>query len=153
MADSEPVLDIAERVRRLEARGAIADLIHQYALAIRSGRPEDVGVLFTDDGFFEVRDASVPGAAEFTVRSRLDGRAAVLAYVGKSAGSGLRVLPMIRNILVTVEGRTATATSLMDSRTWPAGGEVVGEYQDSFREEGGQWLFAGRIYTMFARVQ
>jgi hypothetical protein len=153
VADREPVLDIADRVRRLEAQGAVADLIHRYALAVRSGRPQDCAALFTQDGSFEIRDASAPGATDYTVRARLDGRDAVMAYVGKSAGSGLRVLPMIRNILVHVEGRTATSTSLMDSRTWPAGGDVIGEYQDSFREEDGMWLFSGRIFTIFARPE
>ncbi|MFT3965461.1 MAG: nuclear transport factor 2 family protein [Sphingobium sp.] len=151
MADSEAVPDIDERVRRLEARAAITDLIHRYALHIRRGEPEHCAALFTQDAGFAVRDADGPDAGDVTERAHPRGREAVMAYVTASSSHGFRVVPMIRNILVTVDGRTATATSLMSSRTWPAGAEVFGEYRDSFREEDGRWLFAGRIFTLYRR--
>src|ERR1700740_680011 len=143
MAGSEAVLDIDERVRRLEAREAITDLVHRYALNIRRGRPQDCADLFTEDASFAICDAESPDATEITERAHPKGRAAVMDYVQKSSSSGFRVVPMIRNLLVEIEGGTATSTSLMSSRTWPAGAEVFGEYQDSFREEDGRWLFSG----------
>lgn len=151
MADQDAVPDINQRLRLIEARAAIADLVHLYALAIRQGRPQDCAALFTEDASFAVRDAEGPGAPDVTERAHPKGRAAVMAYVEQSTASSFRVVPMIRNLLIAVEGRTATATALMSSRTWPAGAEVFGEYQDSFREEDGRWLFSARIFTMYRK--
>ncbi|MET0363898.1 MAG: nuclear transport factor 2 family protein [Sphingobium sp.] len=153
MADRDAVPDINQRVRQLEARAAIADLIHAYALNIRRGEPEHCAALFTQDASFAIRDTAGPDAVEVTERAHPIGRAAVMDYVIGSTRSGFRVVPTIRNILVTVDGRTATATSLMSSRTWPAGADVFGEYQDSFREEDGQWLFCARIFTLYRKPQ
>lgn len=153
MADRDAVPDIHQRVRVLEAREAITDLLHRYALNIRRGEPDQCAALFTEDASFAILDTAGPDATEVTERAHPQGRAAVMDYVIGSTRSGFRVVPMIRNILTTVEGTTATATSLMSSRTWPAGAEVFGEYRDSFREEDGQWLFSARTFTMYRKPQ
>ena len=69
MADIDTVLDINERVRRLEARDAIADLIHRYAFNIRRGQPQDCEALFTEDASFSIRDAAGPDATEINQRA------------------------------------------------------------------------------------
>ncbi len=150
MADTAPA-DLHERLHLLEARAAIADLVHGYALNIRTRQPEACGPLFTDDGSFEIRDADPAGEGGFTTRAHSIGREAVMAYVTGSTRSGFHVFPMIRNLLITVDGPAATASSLMSSRTWPAGAEVFGEYQDSFRQEAGVWRFSARIFTIYRR--
>ncbi|MFM5908803.1 MAG: nuclear transport factor 2 family protein, partial [Novosphingobium sp.] len=80
-------------------------------------------------------------------RTRAEGRAAVAGFVASSTGA-LRMFPMIHNLLVTVDGDSAEASSLMIGRPFPAGSEVIGEYADSFRRVDGRWLFAARIYTI-----
>jgi hypothetical protein len=44
---------------------------------------------------------------------------------------------------------SAAASSLMVGRIWPTDREVIGEYADSFRREGGAWRFSERIYTIW----
>jgi hypothetical protein len=135
---------------RIEARQAIADLVHGYALAIRRGEKAGAVGLFTDDGIFEVRefDPLVPGS--LAVRSRSEGIDAVAAYLARATGS-VRMLPMIHNLIVTLadDGATATATSLMVGRQWPGGDETIGDYADSFRCEDGRWRFSTRSYTIY----
>ncbi len=150
MADIATTPDLGERIRILEARAAIGDLIHRYALNIRSLQSAACADLFTNDGEFEIRDTDPAGEAGYTTRAHNIGREAVLNYIG-GAQRKLRVFPMIRNLLIEVDGSTATSTCLMSSRTWPAGSEVFGEYQDSFREEVNGWRFTRRIFTMYKR--
>lgn len=147
--------ELGTRIHLLESRAAVADLVHRYALNIRTRQPEACAALFTGDGTFEIRDTDPAGNADFVTRATCVGREAVMAYVAGSTRSDFHVFPMIRNVLVEVDVTTtpptASATSLMSSRTWPAGAEVFGEYHDSFREDDGVWRFTGRIFTIYRR--
>lgn len=130
-------------------RVAITDLIHRYALHIRSGEPRKCPALFTEDGAFEVRDVDPFDPAGLKVRSRVTGREAIGGYVGASGGATLRMVPMIHNVLIELAGDTATASSLMVGRQWPSTRETLGEYADSFRRVEGVWYFSERIYTIW----
>jgi hypothetical protein len=131
----------------LEARFAVTDLIHAYALAIRRDRPEDAAALFAKDGWFEIRDGH-PSKPEFTVRSRLEGRQGVHDYLAPNRGKPHPV-PMLHNIMVEVSGDTATATSVMEAIVLGTTHRVLGEYADSFVREDGVWRFASRIYLIY----
>jgi hypothetical protein len=131
----------------LQARAAIADLVHAYALFIRKGRPADVEPLFTEDAAFEVRYAD-PLAPESAVSaSRSEGRAAVVAQLVRSA-TATRMFPMIHNLLIEVDGDAAQASCLMVGRSWPEGVETMGEYADRFRREADGWRFVERVFTI-----
>jgi hypothetical protein len=129
-------------------RAAVADLVHRYALHIRRGEPDQAAALFSGDGAFEVRDADPLAPNSINVRSRAEGREAVAAYIGKSTAS-VRMLPLIHNLIVELDGERAAASSLMIGRIWPTTREVIGEYADSFRREDGRWRFSERIYTIW----
>ncbi len=138
----------AERLARLEHRAAIADCIHLYAKAMRHGRPQDGVALFTDDGCFEIRDG-MPGAAKFAVRTRLEGRAALEAYLVQREGGAPAVCPLIHNILITQNGDGARASCVMETQVLGTQRNIIGEYADSFRREDGTLKFTERIYTIF----
>jgi SnoaL-like domain len=129
------------------ARIAIADLVHGYALAIRRDRPEDAAALFAKDGWFEIRDGH-PSKPEYNVRSRLEGRQAVLDYLAPNKGKPHPV-PMIHNLMIDVTGDTASATSVMEAIVLGTTHRVLGEYADTFTRENGMWRFASRIYLIF----
>jgi hypothetical protein len=57
------------------------------------------------------------------------------------------VCPLIHNLLIQINGREATSTCVMTSLVWSSGRQIVGEYQDSYRNETG-WRFASRIFTI-----
>lgn len=129
-------------------RAAVSDLVHRYALHIRQGDPGAAAALFTADGAFEVRDIDPAAPDSLAVRNRAEGHDAVAAYVAKATSSA-RMVPMIHNLIVELDGDRATASSLMVGRIWPTSREVIGEYADSFRRESGHWLFSERIYTIW----
>lgn len=137
----------AERLDRLEAQAAIADLIHEYARLVRRDLPERVSALFTPDGSFEIRDGH-PDSGDFTVREKLESPQAVHDYLVPGKGKPHPV-PIIHNIMVEVEGDTASANALMEASVYGTAHKVQGEYRDSFRRIGGRWLFAARVFTIF----
>jgi hypothetical protein len=126
-----------------DARAAIADLVHTYALNIRSRRGAGCGDLFTEDAVFETRK----GEPDAAVLNRLEGRAAIRAYLAKASEGASRVCPMIHNLLVNVHGGEASSNCLMVAVVLPSGDELLGEYRDTYRFEGA-WRFSSRTYTI-----
>ncbi len=137
-----------ERLGRVEARLDIAELIHTYARCIRYDQPDQVGALFTEQGAFELRQGH-PDKAEFTRSYRHEGRAAIHAQMSHNKGTAHPV-PLIHNLIVEVDGDAATSTCVMNGTIYGTTHAIMGEYRDTFRRVDGQWLFAERIFTMFA---
>ena len=90
-----------------------------------------------------------PDKAEFTVKYRLEGRESVHAQMAHNKGNAHPV-PLIHNLIVEVDGDNAAATCVMEGKVYGTSHGVIGEYCDSFRRVDGNWLFAARIFTMFA---
>jgi len=133
-----------------DARLAIADLVHTYALNIRRGNGGDCVHLFTEDAVFEVREAPFGSNDAGRTRTSLKGRDAILSYLIRAASADTRVCPLIHNLLIQVDGREAASTCVMTSLVWPSGQQIVGEYQDRYRYETG-WRFCSRQFTMFEK--
>lgn len=139
--------DLAERIDRLEARFAVADLIHAYARHIRRDEPDQVAALFLPDGTFEIRDGH-PDRSDYTVRSLHRSAAEVHAHLAPGKGKPHPV-PLIRNLIVEVEGDTAMANSVMDARIHGTGHAIQGEYRDICRRVDDKWYFQSRIFTIY----
>lgn len=135
------------RLERIEARTAVADLIHVYARAVRREEPEAVAALFVPEGTFEVRSGH-PDKAEFTVHTRYESPQALVAFLVGQKG-GPHPVPLIHNLMIEVEGDRASANSMMAAPIYGTDKEVFGEYHDSFVCRDGKWLFSARIYTVF----
>jgi hypothetical protein len=141
-----PITDQAGRIELLEARAAIADLVHVYALNIRSGNAAACEELFTEDAFFEVRER-LGGTGTTRTRSTLTGRTAITAYLTAGAASETRLCPLIQNLIIRVSGDRATSSSAMVAFILTTGNRILGEYEDSFRYEQ-EWRFCSRIFTI-----
>ena len=138
---------LGKRVAMLESRAAVTDLVHRYAFNIRNGRPADCRALFTEDAVFEMREANPANPAlDRTVRT-LVGQDAIIAYIGKTGVSNIRVYPLIYNLLIEVDELQARSSCMMTARAWPGGRELLGEYRDTYRYESG-WRFSGRVHTI-----
>lgn len=135
------------RVARIEARDAVADLVHAYARAVRREAYEDILDLFVDGGTFEVRSGQ-PDRAEFKVRQRFESPQALVAFLMEGKGRPHPV-PLIHNLMVEVRGEVASANAMMVASITGTDKVVTGEYHDSFVRENGEWRFAARIYTVF----
>ena len=136
----------AKRIQLLESRAAIADLVHGYALNVRTGKPGDCAEMFTKEATFEVREARLGGSSQQT-RAKLSGRKAIVDYIARSSTSGARVCPLIHNLIVRIDGNDATSNCAMETLVWPGGQKMVGEYHDTFRYENG-WRFSARVFTI-----
>lgn len=147
---NETTTDAAALLGDMHARLRIGDLVHRYALHVRNGEPGLCADLLARDIVFTIRERDPLAPPEqATTRAEIQGKDGVLAYITRSAGGAIRVFPIIHNLLIEVAGERATANCLMVSRTWPAGHEFIGQYEDSFRCEEGTWRFAARSFTMF----
>lgn len=142
----EPAAD-ENRIDRLESRIAIADLVHRYALNVRTRKGGESAELFTEDGIFETRDG-VPGQRDAPARYRLKGRDAIREYVAGQTTSGVTICPMIHNLIIELDGDDATSTCVMVGPMLGTDKRVMGEYLDTFRRDG-EWRFASRIFTIF----
>jgi hypothetical protein len=131
------------------SRTAIEDLVHRYAYHIRHGQAAACAELFTPDIVFEVDEMDPRAPDRLERRAHVVGLEAVLAYIAGDRGTQLCVVPLIHNLLIDVGGSVAEASCMMESRSFPAGFEVVGEYRDRFRFLGGQWRIAARHFTMY----
>jgi hypothetical protein len=131
----------------LAARAAIEDLVHTYALNIRTGSGAECAQLFTEDAVFEVREARVGSSEPGRTRSRLTGRHAITTYVARTGAPETRLCPLIHNLLIQVRGHEASSTCVMTSLVWASGKQLIGEYQDSYRYETA-WRFSSRIFTI-----
>lgn len=138
---------IEQRLDEVESRSAIADLVHTYALHIRYGQPDQIGGLFTEDGVFEVRDGH-PDQPEFTVRSRYGSRDEIHSHMSRNKGKP-HPIPLIRNLIVHLDGDLAHSTCVMDGRVYGTDICNQGEYRDDYRRIDGRWYFSQRIYTIF----
>jgi hypothetical protein len=139
--------DLAARIERLEAQGAVADLIYTYARFLRSDQPEKIAGLFLPEGTFEVRDGD-PDKDEHSVRSHHRNRAEIDASMTPMKGKPHPV-PLIRNLVVEVDGDSATANCVMDARIYGTDHGIMGEYRDACRKVDGRWYFASRVFTMY----
>lgn len=136
-----------DRIDRLEARFAVADLIHSYARFIRYDEPERISALFLPEGTFEVRDGH-PDRPDFTVRSFNASAQEVNDHLAPNKGKPHPV-PLIRNMIVEVEGDTATANSVMDAKIYGTAHGIMGEYRDTCRRVDGKWYFQSRVFTIY----
>ena len=135
-------------LQTLADKAEITDLIHTYALNIRGRQPTANTTLFTIDASFEVREADPMRSDSLKVMRRSEGVANIIASVSSSATTH-RVFPAIHNLIVTLDGDRATATSLMISTVFPGRSETLGEYEDHFQRMDGSWRFSARCYTIY----
>ena len=133
----------------MTARTAITDLVYTYALNIRTGNGADCAGLFTEDAVFEIRDAPVGSSEPGRTRSTLMGREAIANYVARTGAPGMRVCPLIHNLLIKVNAHEATSSCILTALVWAGGKQIVAEYDDSYRYEAASgWRFTSRISTM-----
>jgi hypothetical protein len=128
----------------------IADLVHRYAVYIRRGEGGACADLFVQDAIYSILevDAAEPGNSP-KLRRDLVGREAIREFLISTGTHGIRLCPLIHNLIVTLGDDEASGECVMESRTWPPGHETIGEYRDTFRNVDGFWLFQSRRFVIF----
>lgn len=137
------------RLDAIEAKMAIADLVHSYARSIRHNKVEDIEGLFAPDSFFEVRGGH-PSKPEFEVQNRYDGARAIGEFMEQGKGQAHPV-PLIHNLLIELDGERASGSCAMEGQVYGTEHKMMGEYRDAFVRIDGRWLFASRTFTMYVK--
>jgi SnoaL-like domain len=145
----EGQVSLADQIAQIVDRSAIQDLVHLYAFNVRKRSAVNNANLFTADATFETRDGEAGNPASVVTRSRLVGRDAIITHISTGPAVEVSVCPSITNLLIEIDGDTATSTCLMSAVIRPGGQQMHGEYSDSFRLDAGAWRFRSRVYTMF----
>jgi ketosteroid isomerase-like protein len=129
------------RVRRLEDRAAIQDLIARYAVVIDDRDIDGIAALFTAEGSFRSRDGVMAARGREAVLEQFRGRFAALAVSNHFSHD---------HILEFGEGPDA-ATGLVTAHAevWRNGRALIAalRYEDSYRREDGRWRFADRLLS------
>lgn len=136
---------IEARLRRVEAYQQLLELPCRYAWHVARGEGAAVAALFTDDGYFEAPAYQ----SKDRTRHKISGLDAIRAYMLNL--KPLRVIPLIHNQIIDIQGDQATGTCVMrtpHAPTLPDG--FIGRYQDDMRCIDGVWRFSARRFYLFA---
>ncbi|MBW8785628.1 MAG: nuclear transport factor 2 family protein [Novosphingobium sp.] len=132
---------LEQRIQELTDREEIRDLIATYAHRVAHGL--SIADLFTDDGVYINRHNGAVSEAR--------GRAALEARFHDRPGDDGSAMPMIHNILISIDGDQATDICSNELRITENGKSIIasGYYDDQLRREHGRWKFVKRDITFF----
>jgi hypothetical protein len=124
----------------LADKDAIRELLARYCYHLDQDRFEDMAALFASDGVWETAFGTATGRAG-------------IAALARSLASGPRPrVHLTTNIVITLNGDTATAQSnwtlVQNSPDGPTIGSG-GAYGDRLVKQGGHWLFQHRTIDRF----
>lgn len=136
--------DLAARIRRLEDRDALRELVGRYGFVIDNRDIEGLADLFTEDGVLQSQDGIMNARGRAAIVEMYKGRFAALGPTfhfthdhairfdehDPDAASGI----IASHAEVTRNGETMLAAI---------------RYHDRYRRDAGTWRFAGRLLSFF----
>jgi len=138
---SEPALSVEARLRRLEDRSELHELVARYAVAIDDRDLGGIAELFTADGAFRSRDGVMNAQGRAAVLAQFRGRFAALKVSNHFS----------HDHILTFDTDPDRARGLLTAHAevWRNGCALIAalRYQDSYRRELGRWRFAERLLS------
>ncbi len=132
---------LQERVRRLEDRAQLRELVASYCIAVDDRDIEALGELFTADGRFRSQDAMMDARGREAVLHQFRGRFAALKATNHIA----------HDQILTFGEDADSASGLVTSHAevWRNGRALVAalRYRDLYRRQAGRWRFADRLLS------
>ena len=127
----------------LEEKDAIRELMGEYCFCLDNDRFADMAALFTQDGTWDTFFGKGTGR---------DGVEAFVRQLRESATVRPRAIHYVTNIVIKLNGTTATAFSnwvtVQNSEQGPKIGSA-GSYTDDLLRQDGKWLFRYRKIDRF----
>jgi ketosteroid isomerase-like protein len=127
------------RLRRLEDRAELAELIARYAVAVDDRDIEAIGALFTPDGAFRSKDGVMQARGREAVLEQFRGRFRALKLSYHFSHDHI--------FEFGADADAATGLITAHAEVWRNGRALIGalRYQDSYRRHQGRWCFADRL--------
>ena len=126
-----------------DEKNAIRELLAEYCFEMDARRFANMAALFAPDGTWETAFGSATGRAAIEAQMR---------KLAPAMGEGPRAVHFNTNIVVKVQGDTATAVSNWLVAKNAAEGPFVesgGGYADQLIKQDGRWLFKHRTIDRF----
>lgn len=138
---SEQAPSIEARLRRLEDRSELHELVARYAVAIDDRDIAVIADLFTADGAFRSRDGVMNAQGRAAVLEQFRGRFAALTVSNHFS----------HDHVLSFDADPDRAAGLLTAHAevWRNGRALIAalRYQDSYRREQGRWRFADRLLS------
>jgi ketosteroid isomerase-like protein len=127
------------RLRRLEDRAELTELIARYALAVDDRDIEAIRTLFTPDGAFRSKDGVMEARGVEAVLEQFRGRFRALKLSNHFSHDHIFEFGQ--------DPDAATGLITAHAEVWRNGRALLGalRYQDSYRRHQGRWCFADRL--------
>jgi ketosteroid isomerase-like protein len=137
---SEPD-SLEQRVRRLEDRAQLRELVARYGIAVDDRDIETLSELFTADGRFRSQDGVMDATGREAVLKQFRGRFAALKATNHIA----------HDQILTFGADPDAVAGLVTSHAevWRNGRALIAalRYQDTYRRDRGRWRFADRLLS------
>ena len=130
--------DLEARLRRIEDRQEIQQLVLRYGFLVDDKRPAEVAALFTADARLATKRGAVKGDSRTVIERYFAERLALLGPTNHFTHG---------TIVDFVDDDTATGLVGSHAEIWVNGDPMLAalRYEDSYRRVDGRWLFAERI--------
>jgi ketosteroid isomerase-like protein len=127
------------RLRRLEDRAELTQLIARYAVAVDDRDLEAIAALFTPDGAFRSKDGVMNARGTEAVLEQFRGRFRSLKLSYHFSHDHI--------FEFGADPDTATGLVTAHAEVWRNGRALIGalRYQDLYRRHQGRWCFADRL--------
>jgi ketosteroid isomerase-like protein len=134
-----PPMTAEARLRRLEDRAELAELIARYAIAVDDRDLEAIGALFTPDGAFRSKDGVMAAHGTAAVLEQFRGRFRALKLSNHFSHDHI--------FEFGADPDAATGLVTAHAEVWRNGRALIGalRYQDTYRRHQGRWCFADRL--------
>ncbi len=137
----QDVPQLEQRIRRLEDRAELRELIARYCIAIDDRDIETIADVFTADGRFRSQDGVMDAQGREAVLNQFRGRFAALKATNHIA----------HDQILTFGEDPDCAAGIVTSHAevWRNGRALIAalRYRDTYRREDGRWRFADRLLS------
>ena len=134
-------ISLEQRVRRLEDRAELRELVARYGLAIDDRDIDSLTTLFTPDAAFRSQDGVMNARGREAVLEQFRGRFAALKVTNHFA----------HDHILTFGDDPDSASGLLNSHAevWRNGRALITalRYRDTYRRHAGRWCFADRLLS------